>query len=223
MPRRPSRLDPEDGPLARFALDLRALRDAAGFEAPSVDQIAARTHIPRSTLYAALRGRRLPTRPVLGALVTAWGGDAWEWLARRTVTEAELEKVRAPESSRTRVTPPAEPKAPPVPVREQAGDERLEAAMQDISARLRMLRTEAGAPSLRQLSTKITEDPEFPGSIGPSTLSDLFGGSRVPKWPVLEAVVRALGGDARQWMPVWEKLVMLRETQALTAQADSRE
>ncbi|MFF9901878.1 helix-turn-helix domain-containing protein [Streptomyces olivaceus] len=74
MPRRPSHLAQDDGPLARFALELRALRDAAGFDAPSVDQIAARTNIPRSTLFAALRGQRLPTRPVLGALVTAWGG-----------------------------------------------------------------------------------------------------------------------------------------------------
>ncbi|MFE9284785.1 helix-turn-helix domain-containing protein [Streptomyces olivaceus] len=73
MPRRPSHLAQDDGPLARFALELRALRDAAGFDAPSVDQIAARTNIPRSTLFAALRGQRLPTRPVLGALVTAWG------------------------------------------------------------------------------------------------------------------------------------------------------
>ena len=232
MPRRPSHLAPSDGPLARFALKLRGLRDAAGFEAPSVDQIAARTHIPRSTLFAALRGRRLPTRSVLGALVTAWGGDATEWLTRRTATEAELEELRAARPSKGRVTPTAvpkvkpalaleqAPKATPPPIPEQAGDGKLLSAMQDMAEQLRRLRVEAGAPSLRQLSKKIEENPAFPGIASPSTLSDLFSGKRLPKWPVLESVVRALDGDEKQWLLTWERLVMLREVQALTTAKD---
>jgi hypothetical protein len=118
------------------------------------------------------------------------------------------------------VTPLAKPKSTPAPAPEQVGDEKLVVAMQDMAARLRRLRVEAGAPSLRQLSTKIAEDHDFPGTASPSTLSELFSGRRLPKWPVLESVVRALGGDERQWMPDWEKLVMLREAQALTAETD---
>lgn len=221
MPRRPSRLDPDGGPLARFALELRALRDAAGFEAPSVDQIAARAHIPRSTLFAALRGQRLPTRPVLGALVTAWGGDATEWLIRRTVTEGELEELRAPRPFEARVTPQAEPKTTPAPTPpEQSGNDTLQAAAHEMAERLKRLRIEAGAPTLRQLALKVTEDPAFPGSVSHTRLSELFSGKYLPKWPLLESVVRALDGDEKQWLPSWERLVMLRETQGFIAATD---
>ncbi|MDN3249736.1 helix-turn-helix transcriptional regulator [Streptomyces sp. ZSW22] len=94
MPRRPTPLDPEDGPKARFAIALRQLRDRAGFDAKTIDQIAAESDIPRATLYAAMRGQRIPTVPVLRALVRAWHGDAGEWLTRRTETEQELERLR---------------------------------------------------------------------------------------------------------------------------------
>lgn len=94
MPRRATPLDPSDGPQARFALALRRLRDEAGFNAKTIDVIAAENHMPRSTLYAALRGARIPTVPVLAALVRAWGGDQAEWLIRRTETEAEIERLR---------------------------------------------------------------------------------------------------------------------------------
>ncbi|MER7983788.1 hypothetical protein [Streptomyces sp. NPDC095817] len=94
MPRRPTPLSADDGPQARFALALRQLRDEAGFDAKSIDSIAAGNHIPRSTLYAALRGERIPTVPVLGALVRAWGGDEVEWRKLRTETETLAERAR---------------------------------------------------------------------------------------------------------------------------------
>ncbi|MFF7870496.1 hypothetical protein ACFZCT_29055 [Streptomyces qaidamensis] len=50
--------------------------------------------MPKSTLYAALRGQRLPTVPVLAALVRAWGGKEVEWLMRRMDTEAQIERLR---------------------------------------------------------------------------------------------------------------------------------
>ncbi|WP_327345976.1 helix-turn-helix transcriptional regulator [Streptomyces europaeiscabiei] len=94
MPRRPTPLKPEDGPRARFALALRQLRDEAGFDAPPVDVIAARTGIPRATLYHAMRGTRVPTLPVLAALVRAYGGDEAEWTKFRSKVEDELERER---------------------------------------------------------------------------------------------------------------------------------
>ncbi|MYR57794.1 hypothetical protein GTY54_16660 [Streptomyces sp. SID625] len=94
MPRRATPLNPDDGPQARFAIALRRLRDEAGFNAKTIDVIAAEHHMPRSTLYAALRGTRIPTVPVLAALVRAWGGDPAEWLTRRTETEDEIERLR---------------------------------------------------------------------------------------------------------------------------------
>lgn len=94
MPRRPAPLDPDDGPEARFAIALRKLKDQAGFDAPTIDAIAARSHIPRSTLYAVMGGKRIPSIPVLAALVRAWNGDEVEWLTRRSATQTELEVLR---------------------------------------------------------------------------------------------------------------------------------
>lgn len=92
MARRPI-LDPTRGPVARFAQELRALRDRAGSTAPSVDLISETSGIPRSTLYAALRGTRVPRVAVLIALTQAWGGDEGVWLARRTRLHDELVDV----------------------------------------------------------------------------------------------------------------------------------
>lgn len=50
--------------------------------------------MPRVTLYAALRGQRIPTIPVLAVLVRAWGGDEKHWLSFRTETEQEIERER---------------------------------------------------------------------------------------------------------------------------------
>jgi transcriptional regulator with XRE-family HTH domain len=102
MPRRPTPLRPDDGPQARFALALRRLRDQAGFDAKTIDAIAAENYIPRSTLYAAMRGERIPTVPVLAALVRAWNGDPQEWLVRRTETEQEVEQLRMQLAERAR-------------------------------------------------------------------------------------------------------------------------
>ncbi|MGW8791145.1 hypothetical protein ACWGND_11595 [Streptomyces althioticus] len=94
MPRRATPLNPKDGPKARFALALRGLRDQAGFDAKSIEAIAAENHMPKSTLYAAMRGERIPSRDVLAALVRAWGGDEAEWTKRRTEIEDEVERLR---------------------------------------------------------------------------------------------------------------------------------
>ncbi|MFF5968265.1 helix-turn-helix domain-containing protein [Streptomyces collinus] len=105
MPRRPAPLDPADGPQARFALALRRLRDKAGFEAKTINAIAAETNIAKSTLYAAMRGTRMPTVPVLAALVRAWNGDPEEWLVRRTETEQEIERLRTHSAERGQPRP----------------------------------------------------------------------------------------------------------------------
>ncbi|MGW1539748.1 hypothetical protein ACWCPM_05640 [Streptomyces sp. NPDC002309] len=70
------------------------MRDEAGFDAMTIDAIAAERKIPRATLYAAMRGARIPTVPVLAALVRAWNGDPGHWLRFRSETEAEIENLR---------------------------------------------------------------------------------------------------------------------------------
>ncbi|MGW7533310.1 hypothetical protein [Amycolatopsis sp. NPDC054798] len=87
MVRRTTSVDPANGPLAEFAAELRALRATLGRDAPTVDQISAAEKIPRSTLYAALKGTRLPSRETVAAFAHAWGGDEAEWVAKQVALE----------------------------------------------------------------------------------------------------------------------------------------
>jgi len=69
--------------VAAFCGDLRDLRDSAGCS-PTVDEISQEAKISRSTIYHSLRGVRLPSVPVLKAMVEAWNGDVGEWLKKRS-------------------------------------------------------------------------------------------------------------------------------------------
>ncbi|RSN15479.1 DNA-binding protein [Nonomuraea sp. WAC 01424] len=73
-------MDPMDGPVAAFAVELRKLREQAG--TPPYRVMAARAHFAASTLAQAATGERLPTLPVTLAYVGACGGDEREWRAR---------------------------------------------------------------------------------------------------------------------------------------------
>jgi transcriptional regulator with XRE-family HTH domain len=84
-------LAPDGGPLVQFALELRALRDAAPcnfrkldeWEHPETGEVIHRNWdidtlidsniwLKRSTVYAALSGKRMPKEHTLAALVEAW-------------------------------------------------------------------------------------------------------------------------------------------------------
>ncbi|MEU9606428.1 helix-turn-helix domain-containing protein [Streptomyces sp. NPDC048057] len=82
-------LDPEAGPVARFAHGLRALRQEAG--GLSYRELARRTGYSVTALSQAAAGEKLPTLPVALAYVDACGGDAQEWEDRwRTAEEEHL-------------------------------------------------------------------------------------------------------------------------------------
>ncbi|WP_305067990.1 ATP-binding protein [Kitasatospora sp. A2-31] len=88
MPRRESPLDEGDGPLLRFASDLRALRERAG--SPPYRQLAVRAHCSAASLSVAAGGRRLPSLAVTLAYVQACGGDVRQWQHRWQLLAAEL-------------------------------------------------------------------------------------------------------------------------------------
>lgn len=102
MSRLPVPLDLQRDALRRFAQELRALRDQLGGDAPGVDEVSEREGVPRTTIYAALRGERLPRRDVVAALARSWGGDEQEWLRRRREVEALLSSRVA--TGRPRIT-----------------------------------------------------------------------------------------------------------------------
>ncbi|WP_433261263.1 hypothetical protein ACQPZF_26330 [Actinosynnema sp. CS-041913] len=80
MPRGERPLDPGDGPLLRFAADLRRLRVQAGN--PTYRKLSAAVHYSVATLSEAASGRKLPSLPVTLAYVRACRGDVAEWERR---------------------------------------------------------------------------------------------------------------------------------------------
>ncbi|MEU6991072.1 hypothetical protein ABZ953_10510 [Streptomyces sp. NPDC046465] len=91
MGRRESPLDPDAGPVQRFAYELRALRRDAG--GPTYRTMAARGGYSVTTLAQAAAGERLPSLPVLRAYVAACGGDEAEWEHRWREAAAEAAAV----------------------------------------------------------------------------------------------------------------------------------
>ncbi|MFJ8592341.1 WD40 repeat domain-containing protein [Streptomyces sp. NPDC093598] len=81
-------LDPEAGPVQRFAAGLRALRESAG--RPTYREMARQARYGVTTLSQAAAGKQLPTRAVTLAYVKACGGDPAEWERRWREASDEL-------------------------------------------------------------------------------------------------------------------------------------
>jgi Helix-turn-helix domain len=104
MPRPERPLDPEGGPIAAFAHDLRRLREKAG--RPKYLQMARKTGRSRTALTEAAGGDHIPTWDTVRAYVTACGGDPDAWLGR-------WEELR--ESARAVRSEPPAPRSTPGP------------------------------------------------------------------------------------------------------------
>jgi transcriptional regulator with XRE-family HTH domain len=76
-----------------FAARLRQLRIQAG--SPSFRHLAKITNYSSSTLAEATSGRRLPTEPVVKALVTACGEDPAPWLEELRAVTADEQSSRS--------------------------------------------------------------------------------------------------------------------------------
>lgn len=74
-------------------------------------------------------------------------------------------------------------------------------AAEELVAALSALRVRAGDPSLRQIASKIAGGPG--GRISHTTVADALSGRRVPSWPAVAAIVRALEGDEQTFRRAW--------------------
>ncbi|MFF7051235.1 hypothetical protein ACFY94_23075 [Streptomyces griseorubiginosus] len=94
MGRRERPLDPTEGPVARFAHELRKLRQEAG--GPTYRAMAARAHYSPATLAQAAAGDRLPSLQVALAYVSACDGDPADWERRwQQASDEATEERRA--------------------------------------------------------------------------------------------------------------------------------
>ncbi|TWP50560.1 hypothetical protein FKR81_20560 [Lentzea tibetensis] len=100
MPRPEREVDPDSGPVALFAAQLREMRRAAG--GPGYRLLAERSGYSMSTLADAAGGRRLPSLAVTLAFVRACGGDVvvweprWQQTARLMAARVTDSEARAP-------------------------------------------------------------------------------------------------------------------------------
>jgi WD40 repeat protein len=92
MPRPERPLDPSDGPVQRFAGELRELRRRAGN--PGYRELALQAGYSATTLSDAAGGRRLPMLPVVLAYVRACGDEPAGWEARWRAVAEELAAAR---------------------------------------------------------------------------------------------------------------------------------
>ncbi|WP_432004448.1 helix-turn-helix domain-containing protein [Streptomyces parvus] len=88
MGRRERPLEPTEGPVPRFAYELRKLRRQAG--GITYREMAAKAHYSAATLAQAAAGERLPSLPVALAYVRACDGDPEEWTEQWRRAEREV-------------------------------------------------------------------------------------------------------------------------------------
>ncbi|MFG1899871.1 nSTAND1 domain-containing NTPase [Micromonospora carbonacea] len=94
MPRPERPVDPGEGPVQRFAVALRELRQSAGN--PTYRALAKRAHYSATALAQAAAGDRLPTLAVAVAYARACDGDPEEWTARWRSVVAALDAAAPP-------------------------------------------------------------------------------------------------------------------------------
>ncbi|MEU7583554.1 hypothetical protein AB0B50_38950 [Streptomyces sp. NPDC041068] len=102
MGRREKPVDPAEGPVQRFAFELRKLRQEAG--APTYRAMAQSAEYSVTALAYAVAGEKLPSLPVALAYAGACGGDPEEW-ERRWREAAQEEAALPPEGDETAEPP----------------------------------------------------------------------------------------------------------------------
>jgi hypothetical protein len=90
---------------------------------------------------------------------------------------------------------------------------RTEDALALFAEDLRALRRAAGKPTYRQLQQQT--------AFGRTVLSNALNGRTVPTWPVVQALVRALGADPEDWRARWAALPDAAEV--VDGKSDSRD
>ncbi|GLX10493.1 hypothetical protein Misp03_74190 [Microbispora sp. NBRC 16548] len=155
-------------------------------------QISTLTRRPTGTVY-----------PLLGRLERiGWLEGAWESDNHRgggprrkyyKVTRQGREQIAVALRRRERAVPvrTLRPEAEDQADREAGAPVSAEQIIREFAEDLRRLRSNAGTPSLRQLSTRTFYSP--------ASLSEAFSGRSIPSEKLLEVLVRACGGDPHEW------------------------
>lgn len=197
MGRRPAPIT-DTGPVGRFATELAELK--ATVHDATFRSMAKSCTYSHSVLADAVRGLKLPTWEVVRGFVTALGvpqEEVEDWQRRWTQAHEELNSQhrRVGADRGTPGTGPAgagrgrlRPVTPDL-VEQVATVPRPQKVRThaDLLYELRVLRIQAGEPSLKEIRTMMRGRP-----IAKSTLSDIFTGRRIPRRETFLDLVGAL-------------------------------
>lgn len=161
-PQRP--LDPEAGPLQRFAFELRQLRQAAG--GPSYRQLSKRAHYSVTTLSEAAGGEVFPTLEVTLAYVEACGGDREAWESRWRETAATISARQKTASAAEDPTKP-EPSPPRNWAQRWVSHPRLAARSQKITVTGLMVGAALAIILLLGIATAVSNSDPDPATAAP--------------------------------------------------------
>lgn len=211
MPRPENPLDPEAGPIAAFAVQLRRLRVDAG--KPSYRVMAKRSYYGYTTLAGAAAGHEFPSWEVTRAYVTACDGDLDEWERRWRATAARVNHPGNRNGDRNgdkngvpprRVPPPSPaPRLWPATV-----DPARAMTWPELLGMLDELRSHAGL-SLRQLVDRSREDADG-YVLARTSLSEFLQGMRPPRARDLLRIVELCGvspSELQRWATACDRLI----------------
>ncbi|HEX6686399.1 MAG TPA: FxSxx-COOH system tetratricopeptide repeat protein [Candidatus Limnocylindrales bacterium] len=173
-----------DGPLHRFASELRRLRQTQQL---TVRQVAEAMHYSASVVSRMASGRELPSWELTQCFVQACSGDVARW-RRLWADTAEALSRQAPASR-------GGPRA-------QAQPEAV-ASHVEFLAELRLRISQKPAASYRWLARRTG----YPHSTIAAAISE--SAPRLPKWRLVAKVLSVLGDDEFRiavWHAVWERL-----------------
>ena len=171
-------IDPDADPLlVSFVEDLRKLFLESRL---TIRDTAAATQISATSISVAFAGRFLPSPPLLSPLVEAWGGDVNEWLARRDGILAQARMRPYPEGiEQQQGLSPERRGRPQASIAENPNQAAVELAVH-----LRLLREQAGGPSLSRIAGGV--------DVNTSTISRVFNAKVVPSWDVVRSILTVL-------------------------------
>jgi WD40 repeat protein/transcriptional regulator with XRE-family HTH domain len=216
-------IDPRTGPLAEFAVEVRQLRARADV---TYRELAQRAHCSASALSQAASGRRLPTWEVTRAFVEGCGGNQQQWQVRWQAVAAEIGVDSNTTTSPRRDDDEAAAPSDSSDLRENLPSGDMPAlgsitSPQDFHLALRALRTQAGNPSLRDLSVLARKHGDH--ILPRSTLADaLTRTDRLPSLDIVEAFLSACDVPAAEvddWKSVWVRVAFLLQRDSMPGMA----
>jgi hypothetical protein len=202
------KIDPSTGPLAQFALDMKAARWRAG--TPTYTEMSRRTGKSIGTLSEAALGESCPSWATLCSYLSACSVDPEDWRPRWEMLASEQQRLQAG-----------------LPVRYQQRKSMVRMMPENVTTleefilALRHLRAWHGNPPYKMIARR--SGTPYTRGIAISTISTLLNPQREkwPSWSVVSAYLSSFeisSTEQMAWRRAWTDLAMARENEVFQVQ-----